>query len=73
MRLRFLGTDSNQGTCPAMYATDRSTYMVQGKVVSDGSAFGDGRDLAVDETLVEIDPGLVRHLIEHYQEHHQGG
>ncbi|GAA0544318.1 hypothetical protein GCM10009546_02970 [Actinomadura livida] len=73
MRLRFLGTDSNQGTCPAMYATDRGTYVVQGKVVTDTTALGDVRDLAGDETLVEIDPSLVRHLIEHYQEHHQGG
>ncbi|WP_347813591.1 hypothetical protein [Actinomadura sp. 6K520] len=56
-----------------MYATDRGTYVVQGKVVTDTAALGDVRNLAGDETLVEIDPSLVRHLIEHYQEHHQGG
>lgn len=72
MRLRFLGTDSDQATCPAMYATDRGTYVVQGKVVTDRSALGDVRNLASDETLVEIDPSLVRHLIEHYQENYGG-
>lgn len=72
MRLRFLGTDSNQGTCPAMYATDHGTYVVQGKKVTDRTALGDVRNLADDETLVEIDPGLVRHLIEDYQANHGG-
>lgn len=71
MRLQFLGTDSNQGTCPAMYATDHGTYVIQGKKVVDVPALGDIRDLADDETLVEIAPALVRHLIEHYRTHHQ--
>ncbi|MBX6768782.1 MAG: hypothetical protein IRY90_16805 [Actinomadura rubrobrunea] len=73
MRLRFLGTDSDQGGCPAMYATDRGTYVVQGKIVTDPAALGDVRDLAADETVVEIDPPLVRHLIEHYTEHYAKG
>jgi hypothetical protein len=54
-----------------MYATDRGTYVVQGAKVTDRAALGDVRNLAADETLVEIDPGLVRHLIKHYQENHQ--
>ncbi|MFC4912802.1 hypothetical protein [Actinomadura gamaensis] len=73
MRLRFLGTDSDQGGCPAMYATDRGTYVVQGKIVADAAAIGDVRDLAGDETIVEIEPSLVRHLIEHYTAHHAKG
>ncbi|XVQ10255.1 hypothetical protein ACQP1W_48415 [Spirillospora sp. CA-255316] len=56
-----------------MYATDRGTYVVQGKIVTDSTALGDVRNLADDETLVEIDPALVRHLIEDYQEHHAKG
>ncbi|WP_344592372.1 hypothetical protein [Actinomadura vinacea] len=56
-----------------MYATDRRTYVVQGKIVADLTALGDVRNLADDETLVEIDPALVRHLIEHYREHHAKG
>ncbi|MFV2179277.1 hypothetical protein ACFHW2_31500 [Actinomadura sp. LOL_016] len=55
-----------------MYATDRGTYVVQGKKIADRQALGDVRDLAEDETLVEIDPSLVRHLIEHYEQHHGG-
>lgn len=46
MRLRFLRTDSDQGTCLAMYATDRGTYAVQGKRVADHDALGDVRNLA---------------------------
>lgn len=73
MRLLFLGTDSDQGGCPAMYATDRGTYVVQGKVVTDAATLGDVRDLADDETIVEIEPALVRHLIEHFNDHHAKG
>ena len=73
VRLRFLGTDSDQGSCPAMYATDRGTYVVQGKVVVDAAALGDVRDLADDESIVEIEPALVRHLIEHYKGRHAKG
>ncbi|GAA4241541.1 hypothetical protein GCM10022254_70800 [Actinomadura meridiana] len=73
MRLRLLGTDSDHGNCPALYATDRGTYVVQGKVVTDPAALGDVRNLADDESIVEIEPALVRHLIEHYDDHHAEG
>ncbi|GAA2636169.1 hypothetical protein SMC26_39090 [Actinomadura fulvescens] len=56
-----------------MYATDCGTYVVQGKIVTDTAAIGDVRDLAEDETVVEIEPSLVRHLIEHYYDHHTKG
>lgn len=72
MRLEFLGTDSNEGHCPAMYATDRGTYVVQGKIVNDDQALGDVQNLAEDETVVEIEPALVKYLITHYQTHHEG-
>lgn len=56
MRLTFLGKTSNSGDgqCPALYETDRGTYVVQGKIVTDRSALGDIRDLGPDETIVEI-------------------
>ncbi|MBB4915548.1 hypothetical protein ACFY19_06725 [Streptosporangium saharense] len=60
MRLRLLGTNSEQGTCPAVYVTDRGTFVVQGKIVTDPEALGDVVNLADDETLVEISPELVR-------------
>jgi hypothetical protein len=56
-----------------MYSTDRGTYVVQGKVVTDVLALDDVRDLAEDETVVEIEPSLVRHLIEHYNHHYAKG
>jgi len=34
MRLHFLGTTSDDGQCPTLYATDRGTYVVQGNVVT---------------------------------------
>jgi hypothetical protein len=60
MRLRFLGSDSEQGTCPAIYETDRDTFAVQGKLVTDPEALCDGVNLAADEAIVEIPKSLVR-------------
>ncbi|MEU0520105.1 hypothetical protein [Streptosporangium sp. NPDC006007] len=56
----MLGTTSEQGTCPAVYATDRNSYVVQGKIVTDPDALGDVVNLADDETLVEIPKNLAR-------------
>jgi hypothetical protein len=60
MHLRFLGTNSEQGTCPAVYETDRGTFVVQGKIVTDSTALGEAVNLADDEMLVEIPRDLVR-------------
>ncbi len=30
MHLRYLGTDSQNGTCPTLFASDRDTYVIQG-------------------------------------------
>ncbi|GAB2918136.1 hypothetical protein ACFMQL_20205 [Nonomuraea fastidiosa] len=56
MRLTYLGKTggSNEGSCPALYRTDRGTYVVQGKRVTDPQALADVRDLGPDETVVEI-------------------
>ncbi|MEU4331341.1 hypothetical protein AB0F67_36200 [Nonomuraea dietziae] len=56
MRLQFLGKTGNSGSgdCPALYRTDRGTYVVQGKIVTDPDALADVRDLADDETVVEV-------------------
>jgi hypothetical protein len=60
MRLRFLGTDSEQGTCPTAYETDRGTLAVQGKLVLDPEALSDCVNLGVGEVVVEIPKELVR-------------
>jgi hypothetical protein len=56
MRLTYLGKTggSNEGSCPALYRTDRGTYVVQGKLITDPAALADVRDLADDETVVEV-------------------
>lgn len=59
MRLRFLGTSSEQGTCPAVYETDRGTLAVQGRLVTDTEALGDSVNLGDDEVIVEIPRELL--------------
>ena len=60
MRLRFLGTDSEQGTCPTIYETDRHTFAVQGRLIPDAETLRDCVDLGADEVVVEIPRSLVR-------------
>lgn len=60
MRLRFLGTSSEQGTCPAVYETDRGTLAVQGRLIIDTEALGDSVSLGADEVIIEIPRELVR-------------
>jgi hypothetical protein len=62
MRLRLLGTDSEQGTCPTVYETDRGTFAVQGRLVVDREALADCVNLGTDEAVVEIPKDLVRYF-----------
>jgi hypothetical protein len=60
MKLTFLGSSSVTGDCPSLYATDRSTYVVQGLRL-------DPEVLATlampeRETVVEIPAALLRFL-----------
>jgi hypothetical protein len=66
MRLTYLGktADSGKNGCPALYATDRGTFVVQGKIVTDLGALAGLRDLAGDETVVEV-PADVLRLADH--------
>ncbi|MFC4535420.1 hypothetical protein [Sphaerisporangium dianthi] len=67
MRLTFIGKTggSNEGSCPALYRTDRGTYVVQGKIVTDALALSDVRDLAADETVVEVPADVLALALEH--------
>jgi hypothetical protein len=49
------------GSCPAVYATDRGTLVVQGEIVTDPQAIADA-NLSGTETLVEIPPALLSRL-----------
>ena len=60
MHLEFLGTDSRDGDCPTLYRTDRGTIVVQGYKVTDPEALADLRDLAENETVVEVPEKLLR-------------
>jgi hypothetical protein len=60
MRLRFLGTSSEQGTCPAIYETDQGTFAVQGRLIVDREALSDCVNRGSDEVVVEIPKELVR-------------
>jgi hypothetical protein len=60
MHLTFLGTTSNNGNCPTLYATDRGTLVVQGYRITDPQALGQLRDLHPGEDAVEIPRALLR-------------
>jgi hypothetical protein len=49
------------GTCPAVYATDRGTYVVQGVIVTDPDALA-AVSLPEQETLVEVPAELFAGL-----------
>jgi hypothetical protein len=49
------------GTCPAVYATDRDTVVVQGAVVADPEALA-ALNLPAYETAVEVPASLLASL-----------
>ena len=62
MRLRFVGSNSEQGTCPAVYETDRGTLAVQGRLICDPEALADCVHRGSDEVVVEIPYELLQHF-----------
>jgi hypothetical protein len=60
MKLRFLGSTSDDGQCPTLYETDRGTIVVQGDQVTDPEALAQLRDVLPGETFVEIPKELLR-------------
>ena len=60
MKLTFLGSTSQEGQCPTLYATDRDTLVVQGWMVTDPEALGDLRHVLPGETFVEVPKALLR-------------
>lgn len=61
MEIRFLGKSSEHGDSPTLYATDRSTYLVQGWKVAYPEILAK-LDVLEDETVVEIYARLMNHL-----------
>ena len=64
MKMRLLGTSSGKNGCPALYVTDRGTYVVQGKRVTDAEAIACLVDVRDDEFYVEIPKNLLRFATE---------
>jgi hypothetical protein len=64
MRLQHLGTDTGTQGCPALYATDRGTFVVQGWRVTDPDAIADLIDVRENESYVEIPKTLLRYAEE---------
>lgn len=61
MEIRFLGKSSEHGDSPTLYATDRSTYLVQGWKVAHPEILAK-LDVPEDEAVVEIYARLMSHL-----------
>lgn len=61
MKIRLLGKDSKTGGCPALYETDRDTYVVQGYQVTDPEALAGLVDVLPGETFVEIPKSILRY------------
>ncbi|MFC4012596.1 hypothetical protein ACFOY2_35565 [Nonomuraea purpurea] len=62
MRLRFVGSTSNQGGCPTLYETDRGTIVVQGLHVTHPTTLADARDILDGEAFVEVPRELFKFL-----------
>jgi hypothetical protein len=64
MKLQLLGKSSGKNGCPALYGTDRGTYVVQGKLVTDEETIASLVDVREDEFYVEIPKDLLRFAVE---------
>lgn len=64
MELTHLNTTSKNGGCPELYKTDRGTYVVQGRRISDPQALAAlrKRGFPDHETAVEVPEALLDFL-----------
>lgn len=60
MRVRFLGTDSQNGGSPTLFETDRGTLVVRGYTIGDSQALHDLGEAPPGEADIEIPSGLLR-------------
>jgi hypothetical protein len=59
MKLTRLGTSSDRGECPTVYATDQGTLVVQGWKIPDPETLAQ-LDMPDHESAVEIPIALLR-------------
>ncbi len=56
LRLELVSDRCSSGTCPAVYRTNRGTFVIQGTPITAAEA---GIDLAPGESLVEVPEALL--------------
>ena len=61
VKLRFLGKESTPKNSPTLYATDGTSYVIQGWIVSD-EAILSRLVVPADETVVEVPAALLDYL-----------
>ncbi|MFV2026174.1 hypothetical protein ACFHWS_14375 [Micromonospora sp. LOL_013] len=59
MKLRFLSTSSNAGSCPTLYETDTGDIVVQGHELTDPEALSQLRDVLPGENFVVVPRSLM--------------
>ena len=60
MRVRFLGSDSQNGGSPTAFETDRGTLVVRGYRITDEEALADLGEVPEGEVDIEIPHKLLR-------------
>ncbi|MCX4749802.1 hypothetical protein OG455_30535 [Kitasatospora sp. NBC_01287] len=59
MKLKFLGTTSDDGKCPTLYETPTGDIVVQGYTLSDPEALAQLRDVLPGESFVVVPRELL--------------
>lgn len=59
MKLKFLGTSSEDGNCPTLYETPTGDVVVQGYKLTDEEALTQLRDVLPGETFVVVPRELL--------------
>lgn len=59
MKLRKLGTTSQDGACPTLYETDTGDIVVQGDKLTDPEALRQLSDVLADEEFVVVPRALL--------------
>nr|WP_133995125.1 hypothetical protein [Streptomyces sp. 846.5] len=59
MKLRFLGTSSDDGKCPTLYETETGDIVVQGPELTDPEALEQLRDVLPGEKFLVVPRALL--------------
>lgn len=62
MKIRFLSTSSNGGSCPTLYETDSGDIIVQGYTLTDAEALSQLRDVLPGESFVVVPRSLMSYF-----------